>query len=62
MRVIFLPVNQRWVVLFGDAIISIDGERSFESLADAKFMLRCQGLEVTGRSLKVSVINQEVTS
>jgi len=57
MRVIFLPVNQRWVVLFGGAIIPIGGERSFESLADVKFMLRCQGLEVTGRSLKISVIS-----
>ena len=60
MRVIFLPVNQRWVVLFGDSIIDLDGERSFESLADVTFMLRCKGLEVTGRGRKISVINQEV--
>lgn len=55
MRVVFLPVNNRWVVLFGDSIIDLDGERSFESLEDVKFMLRCHGLTVTGRNLKISV-------
>lgn len=51
MKVEFLPVNQRWVLLFGDSIIDLDGERSFGSLVDLKFMLRCKGLKVVGRKV-----------
>jgi len=54
MRISFLPVNNRWVVLFGDSIIDLDGERSFESLDDLKFVLRCHGLKVTGRKISIS--------
>jgi len=54
MRVVFLPVNQVWVVLFGDSIIDIDDERFFADLDDLKCCLRHKGLKVVGRKIVTS--------
>ena len=55
MRIAFLPVNQIWVVLFGDSIIDLDGERFFQDLDDLKTVLRFKGLKVVrGRKIVCS--------
>jgi hypothetical protein len=52
MRIARLPVNQCWVVLFGDNIIvDLDGQRLFNDLDDLKWVLRTKGLKVVRRKI-----------
>ena len=46
MRILFLTANQAWVVVLGDGIIDLDGERFFSDLADLKWVLRLKGLTI----------------
>ena len=45
-RIAYLPVNQAWVYLFGDQIISIDGKRFFESRKELQETLARKGITV----------------
>ncbi len=55
MRIEYLPVNQRWVVVFGDGqLLDLDGQRLFETRDDLIVALRYAGLQV-GRAGKVSL-------
>ena len=49
LRIAKLPANQCWVVLFGDTIIDLDGQRLFNDLTDLKWVLRMKGLTVSSR-------------
>jgi hypothetical protein len=51
MRIARLPVNQCWVVLFGDSIVDLDGQRLFNDLDDLKWVLRMKGLKVVRRKV-----------
>jgi hypothetical protein len=51
MHVARLPVNQCWVVRFGDTIIDLDGQRLFNDLDDLKQVLRLKGLKVVRRKV-----------
>lgn len=51
MRIALLPVNQCWVVLLGETIVDLDGQRLFNDLDDLKWVLRLKGLKVVGRKV-----------
>jgi hypothetical protein len=51
MRIARLPVNQCWVVLFGDSIVDLDGQRLFNDLDDLEWVLRMKGLKVVRRKV-----------
>ena len=51
LRLARLPVNQCWVVLFGDGIVDLDGQRLFNDLDDLKWVLRTKGLKVVRRKV-----------
>lgn len=53
MHIVFLPVNQCFVVMMGDSIIDLDDQRLFNDLDDLKWVLRLKGLKVVGRNRKV---------
>ena len=46
MRVKFLPANQAWILMLGDTIIDLDGQRIFTDLDDLKWVLRLKGLRI----------------
>lgn len=46
MHIFRLPVNQCWIVLFGDSIVDLDGQRLFNDLDDLKWALRLKGLKI----------------
>lgn len=48
----FLPVNQAWVVMFGDSIIDLDGKRFFD-MRELKGTLASKGLALDGRTGQV---------
>lgn len=56
MKLVFLPVNQAWVVMFGDQIIDIGdtGRRFWSNLGDLRFELRALGLKIVGRDIVVA--------
>ncbi len=54
MRIARLPVNQCWVVLFGDSIIDLDGQRLFNDLDDLKWVLRLKGLKVVRHKVELA--------
>ena len=55
MRLIWLPVNQRWYLLFGEQIITLHGEdRSFATRQEAKAAAARRGLRVN-KNLTVEV-------
>lgn len=55
----FLPVNQRWVVLMSPTsdLITINGNRTWPSLADLKRDLKTRGLElVRGNQIQLASV------
>jgi len=54
MRVSFLTGNQCWIVLFGDTIVDLDGQKFFNDLDDLKWVLRLKGLKIVSGSRVVS--------
>lgn len=61
MFVRYLPVNQRWVVVFGDGqLLAVDDQRLWETRDDLLVALRYAGLRV-GRAGKVLLSIDMVT-
>lgn len=53
MRLVWLPANQSWIVLFGDRICGVgpDNRAVFASKAEAEDVLRECGLRLAGRRI-----------
>lgn len=51
MRIAYLVANQAWVVLFGDALVTLDGVRFFETRAEVRAALRRKGLRLQSKQV-----------
>ena len=51
MRIANLPGNLTWVILLGDTLVDLDGQRFFSDLDDLKWELRLKGLKIVRRKV-----------
>jgi hypothetical protein len=51
MRVVYLPANGCYAVLFGDSLTSVDGQCLFRSLKDLEWVLKRLGLKLKGNRI-----------
>ena len=51
MKAIFLVANNCWAILFGDALIDLDGQRLFNTKHELIDALKAKGLKLHGRNI-----------
>lgn len=49
MKILWLKINQSYVILFGDNVVDIDGKRFFSSIDEMKEWLKPKGLTVRNK-------------
>lgn len=51
MRVVYLPANNCYGVLFGDSLTSVDGQYLFRSRKELRWTLKRIGLKLIGNQI-----------
>jgi len=57
--VTYIPANNAWAVLMGDALVDLDGQRLFTRREDLIFELNARDLAVDGNGVVSARINQD---